>query len=174
MISSQENPLNIQQNQLPPQSQVDYPPSQNIIPPPPGYSTSQGVINPIPQAIPQNNYYPQNGVIGIQNPRAYKEQYKNYTNINKINHKGIYQTDEKTFYISNGCCFKLFPYIFFFVGFILIYFFFIRQDRLQKLQRKRNRQGHHKPRKADKDSNKDRRRKRPRSSEEQTGSLQDH
>ena len=59
MISSQENPLNIQQNQLPP-------PSQNIIPPQPGNPTTQGVINPIPQVIRQNNYYPQNAGINIQ------------------------------------------------------------------------------------------------------------
>ena len=119
-ISPYEKPLNTQQNQLPPPPQVNYPPSQNTNPPQPGYPTAEGAINPIPQVIPQNNYYPQNAGITIQSQPIYKDEYKNYTNIKQINHKGIYQTDENTFYISTGCCFKLFPYIFTFVGLFLM------------------------------------------------------
>ena len=115
-----EKPLNTQDNQLPPPPQAYYPPSQNTIPPQPVYPTTQGVINPIPQIIPQNNYYPQNTGIIIQNQPVYKDEYKNYANIRQINHKGIYQTDENTFYISTGCCFKLFPYIFTCVGLFLM------------------------------------------------------
>ena len=118
--TSYEKPLNTEQNQLPPPPQPYYPSHQNTIHPQSGYPTVQGVINPIPKVIPQKNYYQENAVIITQSQHVYKDEYKNYTNIKQINHKGIYQTDENTFYISTGCCFKLFPYIFTFVGLFLM------------------------------------------------------
>ena len=106
-----------------PTQQANYPP-QNLSAPmaQPSYPPSQGVAVPVQQGIPVNNYPPQ-----IQDPNnaplyvqpvvpVYQTQYQNYTNISEIPHKGVYQIDENTFYISTGCCFKIFPFIFFIVG----------------------------------------------------------
>ena len=103
----------------------NYLPPQNLGPPiaQPAYPQPQGVALPVQQALPVNNYPPQ-----TQNPNApyfaqpvapayqTQYQYQNYKNVSEIPHKGIYQTDENTFYISTGCCFKIFPFIFFIVG----------------------------------------------------------
>ena len=55
----------------------------------------------------------------------YNNAYQQYTNINQINHKGISQVDENTFYITTGCCFKLFPYIFILFGSAFIAFWIL-------------------------------------------------
>jgi len=117
LIDKPQNPVSQ------PTQQPNYPP-QNLGAPmaQPVYPPSQGVALPVQQGIPANNYPPQ-----IQNPNnaalyvqpvapVYQTQYQNYRNISEIPHKGVYQIDENTFYISTGCCFKIFPFIFFIVG----------------------------------------------------------
>ena len=115
-----DKPINSQNNQIPTPSQPYYPPPQSAIPNqtqpyyPPGQI--QGMANPVPQIYPQNNYPPQAGGVIIPTQSAYNAKYENYKNISQINHKGIYQPDENTFYISTGFCFKLFPFIFAIMG----------------------------------------------------------
>jgi len=58
---------------------------------------------------------------------VYQAQYENIKNISEIPHKGIYEIDENTFYISTGCCSKTIPsffFLFFGIGeFVLCYYF---------------------------------------------------
>ena len=116
LIDKPQNPASqpIQQPNYPPQNLSD-PMAQPVYPP------SQGVAIPVQQGLPVNNY-PQmqnpNNMPYITQPVApeYQTQYQNYRNISEIAHKGIYQVDENTFYISTGCCFKIFPFLFFIVG----------------------------------------------------------
>ena len=97
----------------------------------PVYPPFQRVDLPVQQGIPVNNYPPQ-----IQNPNntpLYAQpvvpvnqiQYQNYRDISEIPHKGIYQINENTFFISTGCWFIIFPFIFFIagVGIGMLYFF---------------------------------------------------
>lgn len=63
----------------------------------------------------------------------YQAQYGNIKNISEIPHKGIYEIDENTFYISTGCCSKIIPlFIILFIGigeFVLsFYFLFIKRE----------------------------------------------
>ena len=138
-MNPQQPPFNTDQNIIPQEQPYyssennaiiekpndNYPP-QNIYPAPinPQYP-AQGVALPVQQPIPVNNYPPQiqttqpnNYMIQPVVPVEYQTQYQyqDYQNITQIPHKGIYQTDANTFYISTGCCFKLFPFIFFFAG----------------------------------------------------------
>jgi len=112
------------QNQISQPTQQPYYPPQNLGAPmvQSAYPPSQGVALPVQQGLSVNNYPPQ-----VQNPNnmpylvqpvapANQIQYQNYRNISQIPHKGIYQVDENTFYVSTGCCFKIFPFIFFIVG----------------------------------------------------------
>ena len=114
LIDKPQNPVSqpIQKPNYPPQN-LSAPMVQPLYPP------SQGVALPVQQDIPVNNYPPQ-----IQNPNntplyaqpvvpVYQTQYQNYRDISEIPHKGIYQINENTFYISTGCCFKIFPFLFF-------------------------------------------------------------
>jgi len=121
-----EKPQIQPQNQMAPPTQPYYPP-QNVSPT--GINTqyppSQSVPLPVQQNIPVNNYAPitqtstpnnyiYQNIVPVQYQTQY--QYQNYQNITQIPHKGIYQTDANIFYISTGCCFKLFPFIFFLMG----------------------------------------------------------
>ena len=109
-------PQNIPQNYAPPQ--VTNPPAQPVasVGTPLQYNNSPTA--PFQQGIPVNNY-PQMG--GVPQPiPQYNNRYQQYTNINQISHKGITQVDENTFYITTGCCFKLFPYIFTLFGGVFI------------------------------------------------------
>ena len=128
--SSQEALLPTEPNYYPPpqnnpQNQYYYPPPQNPnTPAQPVASVAsplQGNIpvgQPVQQGIPINNYPP----TGAVPPPAiqYNNTYQQYKNISQINHKGVYQVDENTFYISTGCCFKSFPYIFTLFGLIFV------------------------------------------------------
>ena len=118
-IDPQYPPGQYPPGQYPP---AQYPPGQY---PPPQYPPPQGVAIPVQQAIPVNNYPPQiqtsqpnNYIVQPVVPVQYQTQYQyqDYQNITQIPHKGIYQVDANTFYISTGCCFKIFPIIFFLVG----------------------------------------------------------
>ena len=118
-------PLNSQDNQIAPPPQQYYPPpqpnqipSQNILPAQPYYPPP--ATGPIPQGYPPNIYSTQPGAVIVQAQPVYKTEYQQYSNISQIRHKGIYQVDENTFYISTGCCFKLFPILFFCVGLFLL------------------------------------------------------
>ena len=126
LIDKPQNPVSQ------PTQQPNYPP-QNLSAPmvQPLYPPSQGVALPVQQDIPVNNYPPQ-----IQNPNntpLYAQpvvpvnqiQYQNYRDISEIPHKGIYQINENTFFISTGCWFIIFPFIFFIagVGIGMLYFF---------------------------------------------------
>lgn len=137
----QQPPINTDPNMAPPEQPyyssqgnaipIEKPnpnyPSQNVYTAPinPQYPPAQSVGVPVQQAIPVNNYPPQiqtsqpnNYIVQPVVPAEYQTQYQyqNYQNITQIPHKGIYQTDANTFYISTGCCFKLFPFIFFLSG----------------------------------------------------------
>ena len=101
----------------------------------PLYHPSQDNILPPQQGLPVDSYPPQNqNSIKIPNiiqtkALQYQAQYENYKNISEIPHKGIYQVDENTFYISKGCFFKIFPFILFFLGVGLASFsFFITNN----------------------------------------------
>ena len=138
--SSNINPPPLQPNNTPQNSngpQQYYPPQdvstpvekpfiqpQNQFPPPvqPVYPPNQPVAIPVQQVVPVIST-PQSNGVGIQH------EYQNYQNISEVPHRGIYQTDSNTFYISTGCCFKLFPFIFFLSGFGVLVFsvFDIRQ-----------------------------------------------
>ena len=105
---------------VPPQNQY-YPPPQDLnspVQPIPSVSvplqSNIPVGTPVQQGIPVNNY-PQPGVVP-QPVIQYNNIYQQYNNISQINHKGVYQVDENTFYVSTGCCFKLFPFVFGLVG----------------------------------------------------------
>ena len=130
-----EKPLNSKNNQpVPPPQQYYPPPPSGQIPPQnvssqPYYSPNQ-IPSPAqpyypppatgaPQVYPPN-YSSQPGAVIVQAQPVYKSEYQQYNNISQINHKGIYQIDENTFYISTGCCFTIFPFIFFFVGLFLM------------------------------------------------------
>ena len=114
-------------NEIPPSQPNYYAPPQVTNPPAQPVASVETPIQynnntpPFLQGIPVNNY-PQMG--GVPQPiTQYNNAYQQYTNINQINHKGISQVDENTFYITTGCCFKLFPYIFtlFGLGFIALW-----------------------------------------------------
>ena len=42
--------------------------------------------------------------------------YAKYKNVSQVHHKGIHQPDATSIYVSTGCCFKIFPIIFFIFG----------------------------------------------------------
>ena len=116
---------NVQQQYYPPQNvstPVEKPfiQPQNQLPPPvqPVYPPNQPVAIPVQQVGPVISN-PQSNGVGVQH------EYQNYQNISEVPHRGIFQTDSNTFYISTGCCFKLFPFIFFFSGFGIMVFSFL-------------------------------------------------
>ena len=133
--NSDQNDIYINQGQ-PPQEEEVPPTKQNYCPPPQNGPKNQNyyqppqdlnapaqpvtsvdapiqsninVDTPIQQGIPVNNY-PQNAVVP-QPIIQYNNDYQQYNNISQIKHKGIYQKDENTFYISTGCCCKSIKYI---------------------------------------------------------------
>ena len=113
---------NVQQQYYPPQNvptpvEKTFIQPQNQLPPPvqPVYPPNQPVAIPVQQVGPVISS-PQSKSVGVQH------KYQNYQNISEVPHRGIYQTDLNTFYISTGCCFKLFPFIFFFSGLGLLEF----------------------------------------------------
>ncbi len=127
-------PQDVPQNQdYPPPQDLNVPPQNQYYPPPDLNSPVQPVPSvgvplqsnipvgtPVQQGIPVNNY-PQ-PVIVPQPVIQYNNTYQQYNNVSQINHKGVYQVDENTFYVSTGCCFKLFPFIFGLVGLGLFVF----------------------------------------------------
>lgn len=125
---SSKNSTNPNENQLDNQEKSLFPPAepigsqQNISSPQsqPYYHPSQEIATPIEQNIPINNYPTQN-----KNQPVLNKQYQNYNNISQIPHKGVYQPDENTFYISTGYCFRIVPIILFIIGtpLVLISFF---------------------------------------------------
>ena len=134
-----DKPINSQNNQIPSPSQTYYPPPQNAIPTqpqaqpyyPPVQTQGMAVppqISPQPvytqPGIPQTNYPPQVGVavpVQVQPQPVYKTEYQNYSNVSQISHKGVFQPDPNTFYISTGCCFKFMPFIM--TGFGILFIF---------------------------------------------------
>ena len=124
---------------VPPQNQ-DYPPPQDLNVPPqnmyyPPPQDPNSPVQPVPsvgvplqsnipvgtpvqQGIPVNNY-PQ-PIVVPQPVIQYNNTYQQYNNVSQINHKGVFQVDENTFYVNTGCCFKIFPFIFIFAGLGLI------------------------------------------------------
>ena len=78
--------------------------------PTPGYNMYQQ--NPMPN---QQYVLPQNAAI----------DYQQITNVNQIQHMGIYQPDVGSLYLSLGCCFKIFPIIFLILGLGIIPLFIV-------------------------------------------------
>lgn len=84
------------------------------------------IVSPeyIPNQIPPqgNNMYPQNQMNyqSIPIPQNPGINYEQISNVNQVNHQNIYQTDSGSLYLSLGCCFKIFPIIFFVLGLGLI------------------------------------------------------
>ncbi len=55
------------------------------------------------------NFFNKNEEIGLGIISTPAIDYKNYTNVAQINHKGIYQPSNDFLYIYIGCCSKIFP-----------------------------------------------------------------
>ena len=108
---SYQKQLDSQQNQLSPKVENDYPSPRNTNKPQSDYPPTQEDIDAAPKIIVQNDNYPQSNEQNNQEQPIYNNAYPNITNIKQIHHKGISQIDEKTFYISTGCCIKLLPWI---------------------------------------------------------------
>ena len=88
-------------------------PAQNmVIPPNQPYYPPQG-SNSVQPGVPMNNYPLQSETLNVQ-PIPQNQYYKPYS---LVQHKGIFQTENNTFYISLGCCVKVTPYIIFLIGF---------------------------------------------------------
>lgn len=121
--SSQDNSLPVEKPQIQSQNPIntstqDYdntPQNESSAPINIEYSNYQNVTLPV-----QDN--------NIQYANQVQYQYENYQNINQIPHKGIYQKDKNTFYISTGFCFKLAPFIFFFLGVGLLVYGFLKDN----------------------------------------------
>lgn len=99
------------------------PPQQEHLPKRPNFGSSTQSSNLSDEKSSnsqQNENAPPNGSVPQgtnQNP------YINISDISQIPHKGISQVNKNTFHISTGCCFKLFPIIFFCAGVFLIFLF---------------------------------------------------
>ena len=98
------------------------------------YNINNGGLNPAPIDIktnnPQNNIPPEeiyqypnssdfpqyNQIVDSNKPQI---DYSKYTNLNQLNHRGIIQKNENTFYIPERCCScgRWFPVIYFTFGF---------------------------------------------------------
>ena len=89
-------------------------------------SPSQGVANPVysKYSSPYSTKY----VVPNEFQSEYK--YENYKNLSDIPNRGIDQTNENTFHLSTGCCFKIVPFIFFLAGLVTITISFFVTDRL--------------------------------------------
>ena len=127
--SSQEALLPTEPNYYPPpqnnpQNQYYKPPQNPNTPAQPVASVASPLQGNIPvgtsvqQGIPVNNY-PQTGEVP-QPAIQYDDTYQQYKKFSQISHKGIYPVDENTIYISTGCCFKAFPFIFALFGLIFV------------------------------------------------------
>lgn len=97
-------------------------PAQNMVVPPnqPYYPPPQGVA-PIQTGVPNTNYPMQPVVLNVQ-PVPQNQYYKPYS---LVEHKGILQTEPNNFHITTGCCMKSIPYIFFIIGFSIIWCTFL-------------------------------------------------
>ena len=91
-----------------------------------GQSPSQGEANPVYSKY--NSPYTTKYVVPYEFQSKYN--YEHYKNISEIPNRGIDQTNENTFHISTGCCFKIVPFIFFLAGLGTIAISFIVTDRI--------------------------------------------
>ena len=71
------------------------------------------------------NFFDNNDPIGTDSMSTPALDYKNYTNVNQLNHKRIYQPKDNIIFIYLGCFTKVFPIIFIIFGLIFCspYFF---------------------------------------------------
>ena len=82
----------------------------------------QGVAHTAQEGLPVINNTPRNpnNISNIVQQAAPvcqpQNQYQNNRNFSEIPHEGINQISENIFYISTGCCFKIFPFLFFIIG----------------------------------------------------------
>jgi len=91
-------------------------PTQNMaIPPNQSYYPPQGAT-PIQPGAQMNNFSLQPGVLNYQ-PNPQNQNNKSYSS---VEHKGIFQTEPNTFYITTGRCRKITPYILFFISLLSI------------------------------------------------------
>ena len=99
-------------------------PAQNMVIPPnqPYYPPQES--NPIQPGVPMNNYPLQPTTLNVQNipPNQY---YKPYS---LVQHKGILQTENNTFYITEGSTEKCVPFIPLFVSLFFILFGILKES----------------------------------------------
>jgi hypothetical protein len=133
LINKSQNQISQALNYTPqeindPMIQSLFPPSQNC-----AFSAQEGISldNNIAQTQTPGNT---NFIIQSTTP-VYQTQYEKYKNITEIPHKGIYEIDEDTFFISDGCCYLAFPSLFIIIGigeiFMCFYLFFINKMNYQ-------------------------------------------
>ena len=94
-----------------------YPAQNMVVPQNQSYYPPQG-SNPIQPGVPMNNYPLQPEALNVQ-PIPQNQYYKPYS---LVQHKGISQIENNTFYITLGCWRKCYPFFIFFIGlsFIII------------------------------------------------------
>ena len=122
---SSQSTDNFQQYPTQPYPAQPYPAQNMVIPPNQSYYPPQG-SNSVQPGVPMNNYPLQSEALNVQ-PIPQNQYYKPYS---LVQHKGIFQTETNTFYISLGRCVKYTPYIIFLIGFsfIIIHFLFISEN----------------------------------------------
>ena len=111
---------NIQPPEQPYYSSQPYPTQNMVVPPNQPYYPPQGAT-PIQPGVPVSNYPLQPTALNVQ-PVPQNQYYKPYT---LVQHKGIFQSETNTYYITGGFCMKCIPLVFFFMGFFIMLFSFI-------------------------------------------------
>ena len=80
----------------------------------PGAQPPQPIAGYQAPSIPQQSQVGVPGSVNVNNvPQI---DYKKYTNVSQVHHRGIHQPDTNSIYVSTGCCFKIFPIIFLIFG----------------------------------------------------------
>ena len=102
-----------------------YPAQNNLVSPNQPYYPPQGAT-PIQPGVPINNYPLQPTALNVQKVPP-NQLHKSYS---LIEHKGILQTEKNTFYITEGSCDKIGPFIPIFVSLFLILFGFLVENLL--------------------------------------------